>query len=91
MINIIVNRNARRILANNIVYYRLKNGWSQEVFAEKLKTTTTYLSSLENAKRNTTIDYIEHLSNILNIQISQLFEFREPIMNHRIPRKFKNM
>ena len=91
MINIIVNRNARRILANNIVYYRLKNGWSQEGFAEKLKTTTTYLSSLENAKRNTTIDYIEHLSNILNIQISQLFEFREPIKNHRIPRKFKNM
>ena len=91
MINIIVNRNARRILANNIVYYRLKNGWSQEVFAEKLKTTTTYLSSLENAKRNTTIDYIEHLSNILNIKVSQLLEFREPIKNHRILRKSKNM
>lgn len=82
---------AREILANNIVYYRLKNGWSQEDFAEKLGTTTTYLSSLENAKRNTSIDYIEHLSNTLNIQLSQLLELRKPIENRRIPRRPKNM
>lgn len=81
---------ARKILANNIVYYRLKRGWTQENFAEKLGTTTTYLSSLENAKRNTSVDYIEHLSNILNVLPSQLLEVREPVENRRIPRK-KNM
>lgn len=82
---------ARKILANNIVYYRLKRGWSQEDLAEKLGTTTTYLSTLENAKRNTSIDYIEHLSNILNVQLSQLLEVRDPIENRRIPRRPKNM
>ena len=85
------NYKARKILANNIVYYRLLKGWSQEYFAEKLGTTTTYLSSLENAKRNTSIDYIEHLSNTLDIGLSQLLEDRGPILNHRIPRKTKNM
>ena len=44
----------RKILANNIVFYRLEKGWSQEDFAEVLKTTPTYVSGLENAKRNTT-------------------------------------
>lgn len=82
---------ARKILANNIVNYRLKCGWSQEDLAEKLGTTTTYLSTLENAKRNTSIDYIEHLSNILNVQLSQLLEVRDPIENRRIPRRPKNM
>ena len=55
--------NARKILANNIVYYRLEKGWSQEDFADKLGTTPTYVSNLENAKRNTRIDYIDHISN----------------------------
>ena len=41
---------ARSILANNIVYYRLQKGWSQEDFADKLGTTPTYVSNLENAK-----------------------------------------
>ena len=52
----------RKILANNIVFYRLKNGWSQEDFAEALKTTPTYVSGLENAKRNTRIDYVDHIA-----------------------------
>ena len=37
---------ARSILANNIIYYRLQKGWSQEDFADKLGTTPTYVSNL---------------------------------------------
>lgn len=44
---------ARKILANNIVYFRIKKNWSQEDFADELGTTPTYVSGLENAKRNT--------------------------------------
>lgn len=82
--------NARNILANNIVFYRIKNGWSQEDFADKLGTTVTYVSSLENAKRNTRIDYIEHISNVLGIKLYQLFEYRDKVENNRIPRRTKN-
>ena len=70
---------ARNILANNIVYYRLQNGWSQEDFADKLGTTPTYVSNLENAKRNTRIDYIDHIATTLNVELFQLFEKRKNI------------
>ena len=39
---------ARKILANNIVYFRIKKNWSQEDFADELGTTPTYVSGLEN-------------------------------------------
>lgn len=79
--------NARNTLANNIVYYRLQKGWSQEDFADKLGTTPTYVSNLENAKRNTRIDYIDHIATTLNVELFQLFEKRENIENRRIPRR----
>lgn len=79
--------NARSILANNIVYYRLQKGWSQEDFADKLGTTPTYVSNLENAKRNTRIDCIDHIATTLNVELFQLFEKRENIENRRIPRR----
>ncbi len=82
--------NARERLANNIVYYRINYGWTQEDFADKLGTTTTYVSSLENGKRNTRIDYIEHIANTLNVELSQLFEKRDKIENNRIQRRSKN-
>lgn len=79
--------NARKILANNIVFFRLKNGWSQEDFAEILKTTPTYVSGLENAKRNTRIDYVDQIANALNISVEQLFIERPIVNNHRKPRR----
>ncbi|MBP3461573.1 MAG: helix-turn-helix transcriptional regulator [Bacilli bacterium] len=79
--------NARKILANNIVYYRLEKGWSQEDFADKLGTTPTYVSNLENAKRNTRIDYIDHIATVLDVELFQLFVKRENIENRRIPRR----
>ena len=78
---------ARKILANNIVFFRLKNGWSQEDFAEILKTTPTYVSGLENAKRNTRIDYVDQIANALNVSVEQLFIERPIVNNHRKPRR----
>lgn len=81
------NNRARKILANNIVYFRLENGWSQEDFAEKLGTTPTYISNLENAKRNTRIDYIDFIADTLGVPVDKLFIERNPVKNHRIPRR----
>ena len=78
---------SRKIWANNIVYFRLKNGWSQEDFAEILKTTPTYVSGLENAKRNTRIDYVDQIANALNVSVEQLFIERPIVNNHRKPRR----
>ena len=64
---------ARKILSNNIVYFRIKKNWSQEDFADELGTTPTYVSGLENAKRNTRIDYIGHIADTLGVSIEDLF------------------
>ena len=78
---------ARKILANNIIVFRKNKGWSQEDFADELGTTSTYISSLENAKRNTRIDYIGHIADTLGISVEQLFIERPIEENHRIPRR----
>ena len=78
---------ARKILANNITYFRLKKNWSQEDFADELGTTTTYISNLENAKRNMRVDYIGHIADTLGVPIEELFVGRPKVVNHRIPRR----
>ena len=80
---------SRKLLANNIKYYRLKKGLSQEELAELLETTPVYLSSLENAKRNIRLDYIEHIANTLEVNIKDLFIEREIVENKKRPRRKK--
>lgn len=80
-------KKARIILANNIKYYRLKKGLSQEDLAELLETTPVYLSSLENAKRNIRLDYIEHIT--LEVNIKDLFIEREIVEKKKRPRRKK--
>ena len=86
----IINNNyeyrTRKILANNIIYFRLKRNWSQEDFAYELGTTTTYISNLENAKRNMRVDYIGHIADTLGIDVQELFMVRPKVVNHRIRR-----
>ena len=80
---------SRKLLANNIKYYRLKRGLSQEELAEFLGTTPVYLSSLENAKRNIRLDYIEHIANTLEVNIKDLFIEREIVEKKKRPRSKK--
>lgn len=81
------SKQSRNILANNIIYYRLKLNWSQEDLAEELGTTATYISNLENAKRNMRVDYIGFIADTLKVKAEELFIEREPVKNHRRPRK----
>ena len=81
-----ISTKARQILANNIVYYRVKNNWSQEHFAELLGTSSGYVSEMENAKRNISIDYIDHLANIFKIEPHELLLNSLPVRKRRIPR-----
>ena len=81
----------RKVLANNIKYYRLKKGLSQEELAELLETTPVYLSSLENAKRNIRIDYVEHIAKTLEVSVKDLFTEREIILNKKRAKKKKKI
>ena len=70
---------ARDIVSNNIKYYRLQNNWTQEELAEKLGTTSVYVSALENAKKNIRIDYINHIANTFNVPVKDLFVERKSL------------
>lgn len=79
--------NSRKILANNILYFRIMKSWSQEDFADKLGTTPTYISNLENAKRNTRIDFIGRIADVFEISINELFIERPTVTNRRISKQ----
>lgn len=84
MANIITK--TRKIIANNIVYFRLKKGWSQEHLAELLGTSSTYISEMENEKRNISSDYIDHIAITFNIEPHELLIDRLPVDSRRIKR-----
>ena len=78
--------NSRKIIANNIVYFRVKNKWSQDIFAEKLGTSSAYVSEMENEKRNISVDYIDHIATIFNVEPHELLVPRTKVINRRIDR-----
>lgn len=79
----IINKTLK-ILTNNVVYFRVKNNWSQEYLAELLKTTPSYVSDIENAKRNLSVEYIDKLANVFNIEPHELLIERLPVNIRRI-------
>lgn len=77
----------RKLIANNIVYFRVRKGWLQEYFAELLGTSSGYVSEMENEKRNISSDYIDHIATIFNIEPHELLVNRLPVDVRRIKRK----
>jgi len=74
----------RKLLANNIVYYRVKKGWSQDTLADMLETKRQYLCEIENEKRNVSTDYIDRLAIVFNIEPHELLVYRPPVDVRRI-------
>lgn len=71
-----IKNNGRLILGKNIKYFRLKKNWSQKDLADRLGTSSSYVSNLENAKINVEIKCIEHIADTLEVSLEQLFEKR---------------
>jgi transcriptional regulator with XRE-family HTH domain len=79
----------RKIVANNIIYFRISKNMSQEDLAELLETSPGYVSEIENAKRNLSCDYIDLIANIFQIEPHELFVDRPPVTIRRINRHKK--
>lgn len=60
-------KNIRKILSDNVKYYRFKNGYTQEELAEKCDLSPRYLSDIENAKGNIPIDTLEVIAYHLKV------------------------
>lgn len=84
---VIITNKTRELLANNITYFRHRNGWSQEYFAEIMCSSAAYISQLENAKRKTSTDFIDKLAETLGVEPKELLEKRKVINNKRVTYK----
>lgn len=57
----------RKILSDNVKYYRFKKGYTQEELAEKIDVSPRYMSDIENCNGNVPIDTIERIADCLDI------------------------
>ena len=66
-------------LGNKIRELRKARGYSQEQFAPICGLDRTYIAGIESGKRNITIENAQKLANALNVSMSELFDFTQPI------------
>lgn len=66
------SENLLATLAKNVRTFRVKDGMSQELLAEKCGLHRTYIGSIERGERNATLSTLEILAETLNVSIAQL-------------------
>ena len=67
------HKNLKEIFSDNLKYYRKQAGLTQDDFAKSVQTDPVYISYIENGKRFPSIEYIEKMANVLNIESYKLF------------------
>jgi transcriptional regulator with XRE-family HTH domain len=61
-----------QILADNIRFFRIQRGLSQEELAEICGVHRTYVGSVERGERNVTLSTLEIFASALNMSVPQL-------------------
>lgn len=59
--------NIRKVVGANVRYYRFCIGYTQEQLAEKCDLSPRYISDIENANGNISIDTLENIANYLKV------------------------
>ena len=65
---------ARRLLAENLRVLRLLKGWSQEDLAEAANLDRSYVSGIEHAQRNVSLDNLERIAKAFDLAIPDLLQ-----------------
>ena len=60
------------LLAKNVRYYRTQQSMSQERLAELADLHPTYISNIEQAKRNLSLETVYRIANALSISVPEL-------------------
>ena len=58
----------RKVLGDNIKYYRFKMGYTQEELAELTDLSPRYISDIENYNGNISIDTLENIAKCLKVE-----------------------
>ena len=65
-------------LGRRIQYLRKQKGFSQEKFAEAIGIATTSLSYIETGRGFMTLNTLEKMSKMLQVEPSEIFQFTTP-------------
>ena len=65
-----------KLLGLNIAYYRKLNGYTQEELAEKINVDRTTISKIELATCGISMDLLFDISNLLDVPVKNLLDFR---------------
>jgi len=68
---------ARRLLADNLRLIRVMRRLSQTVLAEEAGVTQSLVSAIERGRANPTLDSLERLALVLEVQLGELFDESE--------------
>ena len=60
--------NIRKVLGANVKYYRYLIGYTQEQLAEKCELSPRYISDIENAQGNVSVDTLEIIAKYLKVE-----------------------
>ena len=69
------------MLSQALKEIRLFHKLKQNILADKLGISTSYLSEIESNKKKVTVDILEKYSNVFSIPVSSLMMFSENIDN----------
>jgi transcriptional regulator with XRE-family HTH domain len=68
----------RALLAWNLRRIRVRKGLSQETLAYDSGVDRSYLGGLERQEENPTVDILDRLAGVLEVQIAELFRVPKP-------------
>jgi len=68
----------REVLALNLKRYRTERGLSQEELAHRAEIDRTYISSLEREQYAASIDVVERLATVLDVEPFELLRHEKP-------------
>jgi transcriptional regulator with XRE-family HTH domain len=63
-----VEGDLQRVVGRNLRAYRKARGLSQEAFADVLGVHRTYMGSVERGERNLTLQTVERLAGLLDVE-----------------------
>jgi transcriptional regulator with XRE-family HTH domain len=63
----------RERIGRNLKMWRIRRGLSQENLSASAEISQTFFSQVETGRRNVSVDVLDRLAHVLQIDISELF------------------
>ena len=80
-----------KLLGKRIRALRKKNGLSQEQLAERVNMSSKYLGEIERGQVNFSIDIAERISNALDLELTDLFDYQHELDRKTLMKKINSL